>query len=254
MEAASCQQAAVNAVINGPKHTAVDGDTISIPPGNCTWTSGVAVPKGIGITIIGSGSANTNPTCNGSVTAGCGAGSVSTIITVAGSFFAFYAQPNLGNSLTRFSQLDFETSITSQGKAPIVVVGTCSANGCPNLRVDNVIFGSGWALAQLSGSGVILPDNMFGVVDHDTAHGTAFNGGTCNSQFNCGIVLTNISHSAWQGVGQYGDNSWSQPDTFWHQSSSLCREQSFRQWLGLRRHGCGILIRTDWRRPLRLPF
>jgi hypothetical protein len=232
VEAASCQQAAVNAVINGPKHTAVDGDTISIPPGNCTWTSGVAVPKGIGITIIGSGSANTNPTCNGSVTAGCGAGSVSTVITVAGSFFAFYAQPNLGNSLTRFSQLDFETSITSQGKAPIVVVGACSANGCPNLRVDNVVFGSGWALAQLSGSGVILPDNMFGVVDHSTANGAPFNGGTCSIANGCGIVLANISHSAWQGVGQYGDNSWAQPDTFGTNQALYVENNSFNNGSG----------------------
>jgi hypothetical protein len=214
VEAASCQQAAVNAVINGPKHTAVDGDTISIPDGSCTWSAGIVVPKGIGITIIGSGAPNTNPTCNGSVTAGCGAGSVSTVITVAGSFYAFYAQPNYGNSLTRFSLIDFETSITSLGKAPIIVVGACTVSGCPNLRVDNVVFGSGWTLSQLSGAGVVLPNNVFGVVDHSTAHGMAFNGGTCHTPNGCGLVLTNISHSAWQGVGQYGDNSWAQPDTF----------------------------------------
>ena len=41
--AASCNQSDVNAVINGPTHTAVAGDTIIIPNGSCTWTSPVAV-------------------------------------------------------------------------------------------------------------------------------------------------------------------------------------------------------------------
>ena len=227
VEAASCKQSDVNAVINGPTHRAVDGDTIDIPSGSCTWQTGIVIPAGIGISIIGSGSPNTNPTCNGSVTAGCGAGTVNTVITVAGSFFAFYAQPNNGNSITRFSLLDFETSLTSQGKAPIVVVGACTPSGCPNLRVDNVIFGSGWGLSQLSGSGVILPDNMFGVIDHSTANGTARNGGSCTIANGCGIVLANISHSAWQGVGQYGDNSWAQPDTFGTSQALYLENNSF---------------------------
>ena len=41
INAASCSQADVNAVINGPLHTAVDGDTIQIPRGSCTWNSGI---------------------------------------------------------------------------------------------------------------------------------------------------------------------------------------------------------------------
>src|SRR5262245_52282431 len=57
--AASCNYSDVNAVINGPTHTAVNGDTINIPAGTCTWTSGLSVPSGIGISIIGAGASLT---------------------------------------------------------------------------------------------------------------------------------------------------------------------------------------------------
>jgi hypothetical protein len=56
--AADCNQNSVNAVIHGPTHTAVDGDVINIPAGSCTWTSGITIPVGLGITIIGSGTPN----------------------------------------------------------------------------------------------------------------------------------------------------------------------------------------------------
>jgi hypothetical protein len=49
--AASCNQRDVNAVISGRTRTAVNGDTINIPAGSCTWTSGITVPSHIGISI-----------------------------------------------------------------------------------------------------------------------------------------------------------------------------------------------------------
>src|SRR4051794_22562976 len=55
--AASCNQSDVNAVINGPTHTAVDGDTIHIPAGTCRWTSPLSVTKGV--SIIGAGASST---------------------------------------------------------------------------------------------------------------------------------------------------------------------------------------------------
>src|SRR5713226_5361280 len=66
--AASCNQSDVNAVINGPTHKAVNGDTIQIPAGSCTWTTGVTVPVGIGITIMGTGTPNTGPSTTGAGT------------------------------------------------------------------------------------------------------------------------------------------------------------------------------------------
>jgi hypothetical protein len=83
--------------------------------------------------------------------------------------------------------------------------------------VDNVIFGGGWGILSLSGAGIVLANNVFGVMDHDTIHGiqylSTFNTYTCNDKHGCGGVLANVNHSAWQGVGQYGDNSFAQPDT-----------------------------------------
>src|SRR5215469_9240166 len=67
--ATSCNRSDVNAVINGPMHTAVDGDLINIPAGTCTWTSGVTVPSGIGISIIGAGTSDPyNPSGSGQTT------------------------------------------------------------------------------------------------------------------------------------------------------------------------------------------
>src|SRR5579863_5026749 len=71
--AVSCSQRDVNAVINGPTHVAINGDTIVIPSGSCTWTSGVRI-SGVGITIKGTGTPNTG---GGST----GAGTTNTTLT-----------------------------------------------------------------------------------------------------------------------------------------------------------------------------
>jgi hypothetical protein len=55
--AASCNYSDVNAVINGPTHTAVNDDTIVIPWGTCTWTSTLSI--NVGITVKGAGSSAT---------------------------------------------------------------------------------------------------------------------------------------------------------------------------------------------------
>ncbi len=51
LTAASCNVADVQAAIN----SAAEGDTVTIPPGTCVWTSGVTI-SGKGITIQGAGS------------------------------------------------------------------------------------------------------------------------------------------------------------------------------------------------------
>jgi hypothetical protein len=75
--ATSCNQSDVNAVINGPNHTAVTGDTIIIPAGSCTWSRALNVPAGITLMGVRSGGApsgvtitDTNP--NGSEVGRCG--------------------------------------------------------------------------------------------------------------------------------------------------------------------------------------
>jgi len=41
--AASCAQSDLNAVINGPTHTAVSGDKIIVPTGSCTWSGNITI-------------------------------------------------------------------------------------------------------------------------------------------------------------------------------------------------------------------
>lgn len=198
VNAASCNQTDVNAVINGPTHKAVNGDIINIPAGSCTWTAGIIVPSGIGISIIGSGTLNSTP-------ATVGGGTVNTTITddvTSGHLFFF--RPTYGNSTTRLSTLNIQPYSGATLSNPIMIIGTCTSSGCPNMRVDNIAFSSSWTSANVNDATMVDTDNMFGVLDHNTVNGTGSNG----------IGLVNVNHSAWQGVGQYGDNSWASPDTF----------------------------------------
>ncbi len=199
--AASCNYSDVNAVINGPVHTAVNGDTIQIPSGSCTWTSTVVVPRKIGITVIGSGTPNSSAGATG-------AGTLNTTIVHSipgGALFRFY--PTVGNSLTRVSTLNIVPGSTlipyTSGTNAFSVVGTCTSSGCPNLRVDNLYL-SGWQPAVVgTAASIILTDNVWGVADHNSVIST---GGL--------LYFINASQSAWLGVGAYGDNSWATPDSF----------------------------------------
>src|SRR5271156_646602 len=106
--AASCQETAVSAVINGPTHTAVNGDVIQIPKGTCTWTSNLSVPSNIGITIIGAGTPNSTPSTFGAAT-------LSTIIidNAGSSSPLIAAYPKYGSSTMRISMLDIEPNSSS---------------------------------------------------------------------------------------------------------------------------------------------
>src|SRR5882757_11249326 len=81
--AASCNRSDVNAVINGPTHTAVTGDKIIIPAGSCTWTSGITI-SGVGIDITGTGSPNT-----GAGTVGAGTPNTTLIENASAPLFTF---------------------------------------------------------------------------------------------------------------------------------------------------------------------
>jgi len=192
--AASCNQSDVNAVINGPTHTAVNGDTIIVPAGSCTWTSGISITAGI--TIQGNGTPN-------STASSFGAGTTNTvIIDNAGSSTPLFAVTSITTGqMLRLSTLDLEPYSSSASLiSPISLAGTCTAGGCPNVRIDNIRLGV--TTAWTTTGWLIRTDNVFGVIDHCT-EGTA-----TASDF------TDFSNSSYLGVGGYGDNSWVQPDTF----------------------------------------
>ncbi len=199
---ASCNRSDVNAVINGPTHVAVNGDVIQIPAGTCAWTSGITIPAGIGITIRGSGTPNGTPAIFGP-SASCTA----TVIThniSGGNVFQF--RPAVTASLSRISCLKIRTDNSSVIAAPLSAAGRCnSSTTCPNLRVDNVTFDTSlWGSPNDSGS-QILVDNIFGVIDHNSISSTSPT---------VGFEFVSYNNSSWQGVGDYGDNSWSSADSF----------------------------------------
>lgn len=189
--AASCSQSDVNAVINGPTHVAADGDVINIPGGSCTWSSGVTVPNGIGISIVGSGT----PNSDSGVT---GAGAINTTLTGA----RISMRPVFGNSTSRISSINFLPG----NSAPITVDGTCTAGGCPNLRLDNLFFPTSWQNVAFSDQSVVNISNVFGVADHNTV------GDVQNSSSY--VAFINLGYGSWKGVGSWGDNSWADGDTF----------------------------------------
>jgi hypothetical protein len=200
--AATCNQADVNGLINNTggsqQHQAVDGDTINIPAGSCTWTGSISVPANIGISIIGSGTPNTLPTQ-------FGAGTVNTTIQHG----AISMKPTFGNSLSRISTINFlpGCSTFQCTGPPITVNGTCAAGGCPNLRLDNLFFPTNWEALQNSDGSVAIVTNMFGVADHNSPGDVAPVTGNY-------LNFLNLGHGSWQGVGGFGDKSWASPTTF----------------------------------------
>ena len=113
INAASCSRADVQAAIN----SAVDGDRVLVPAGNCTWTSQVAIPTTKGITLQGAGI------------------DVTTIVTgfASGSTMAVLVAP--GNSLSRVTGFTFDGDLVAKAGngAQIAVAGY----GLDSFRIDH---------------------------------------------------------------------------------------------------------------------
>ena len=201
--ASSCGQGDVNEVINGSggttapivPHNAIDGDTILIPAGSCTWTSSITVPTGKRISIIGSGTPNTLPSQYGIALS-----AITTHITHGG--FVMTPIYDASNYLSRISLIDFEPA-TGAG-APIVVTGSCTTSGCPSLRLDNLYFPTSWSTLALSDAAVAVIADMFGVADHNTA-------GDGPPTVNY-LAFINLGHGTWlSSTSGNGDLSWASP-------------------------------------------
>lgn len=228
--AASCSYADVNDCVNGSgvntcklnnegsgaTHTAVNGDTIIIPAGTCTWTSYLSFS--VGITITGSGTPNTGPSTFGAGTPTTiiidNAGSSNPLLTATGVTY--------GNTLV-IALMDIEPESSSTSLiSPVSAQGTCTSSGCPNIRIDNMIFGETTPWTE-SGNGsaaavMIRQDGFFGVYDHNTMPSGA------------GTEFADSSLSAYLGVGSYGDNSWAQPDTMGTASAIYLENNVFNNW------------------------
>lgn len=239
--AASCNYSDLEACIAGigstctlpgggtGSHTVQDGDVISVPAGSCTWGNGVSGTNqqitwsGVGISLIGAGYANTTIIDNNDNT-GSG-GNPGTL---------FVARPTCSpscNQLTRISGMTIEpqSGATSIKNGPIMVIGTCTTSTpyCPNLRIDNNYFPSGWSSAGISDNTVAYESNMFGVADHNIVGTSGLTGLT-----GIGVALVNVNHPSWQGSGLYGDASWASADTFGTNQAFYVENNTFNYAFG----------------------
>ena len=212
--AASCSYADVNDCINhggagtcspGGSHTMVDGDTIKIPSGSCTWTSGITIPSGVGGTITGNGTPNSGASTTGAASS-CTATAITDDISSGGSP-VFLGQPTMASSTLRISCMKLLETASITADPPLMYQGTCNSSGCPSIREDNITFDASFQ-GGTSGSGSLhVTDGVFGVIDHETS-----------GPFNCcsavGVEFIDFNNASWLGVGSYGDNSWASADTF----------------------------------------
>ena len=202
--AATANESDVNAVINGPTHTAGNGDTIQIPCSgtqSVTWSSTLTITANITLTALG-GTPN-----SGSSTFGAGTNCL-TIVDNNTSGWLIYATPtySASNNVTTIQNFNIDPQSASTALyTPITFEGTGTSSGMPQARIDNIVFGKGtqWTEGGNSANAVTMMkiDNVVGVADHNTIPaGSA-------------VELGAYQMSSYLGVGSYGDNSWAQPDS-----------------------------------------
>ena len=204
--AASCTQSDVLAAMPSQSNT---NPTVTVNIPACsptTWKSsvGIAVPSGVtNLTITGNGTPQSGGTTFG-MSNSC---NNTTIVDNGGSSVPIFWFTLSYGQTVRLSCLDIEPTANTTIFSPISFVGTCSASGCPQMRVDNIGFGltTPWTEGGNGGNPadwLIREDNMVGVIDHITVPN------------NNGVDIFNASFSKYLGVGDYGDNSWATPDSF----------------------------------------
>jgi len=144
--ATSCSQAAVAAAIKSEQATPVDGDTISIPSGNCSWSSGITQTFNNSVTIKGQGAISA--TTGGASTTG----SDVTILTLTGGG-PLMALTTVSGKTFRTTGIAFTTSVAST--TLFEVDGTSTS-----VRVDHCHF-------HLTDKGLYINGSMLGVADHN---------------------------------------------------------------------------------------
>ena len=207
LAAQSANQTDVNTLIAGPLHTIADGESLLMPPcpiNTCAWAAGITI-SGKGVQIYGSGTQDTGSVCTNISQAGCGSGVPTTIITDnAGGSSLFVFRPTFGSSLSRLSTLNLIPGTTSA--VPISFGGTCTASGCPNVRLDNTTT-TNWFGLGIAGNSYVYAANVWGVFDHNHVSYANVTSGSAPT-------FVDIGHGHWMGVGNWGDNSWAGASTF----------------------------------------
>lgn len=143
--AASCSHADVSEAIV----RAAANDTVTIPPGNCTWKSRITITKGL--SIIGSGSSSTSIQSDYS--------SVDTNTFNENNFLIAYvpSNPTL-NEAFRISGL----TLSLNAKCGGIMLRNPSAVPIRRIRIDNNVIENG------TFRGIVISGTVYGVIDKNT--------------------------------------------------------------------------------------
>jgi hypothetical protein len=140
--AASCSYSDVSAACSA----ASAGDTVAVPSGSCTWSSGLTITNAI--TLQGAGSGSTVITSSMS--------SGGSLITIT---------PASDTNLTRVTGMGFQLGSLNNGRRAITINGKPTKSFIPtNLRIDNnAITGGGGNPGAITTVG-----RVYGLIDHNT--------------------------------------------------------------------------------------
>ena len=169
--------------------------TVIVPAGTCTWSSTLEVNKSV--KIIGGGEMAT------------------TILDYVNQAGILNVNLPSSSSFFRLSSMSIEPSpnenssmvYTANGghSDPVYIGGTCSSSTCSTIRLDHLRF-INWKYETGSstdfGGFLVTVDDVYGVLDHINVTATTF-----------GEFIT-VGYNSYQGIGNYGDNSWAQPDYY----------------------------------------
>ena len=192
--AASCSLTDVSNAIKAEQAHHVDGDIITIPAGNCTWTSGLNIVFNNSVTIQGAGAisataggASTTGTDATIITNNAGGNPAMQITTAAGKSFRFTGIAILENA-----------SSSSQGTGNLVIAGRSSSVRIDHVHITIFVGGS---------KGIGLVNAVTGVADH--------------LYINTSQAVTNdfafLNGGNWNGdtdPNSLGNNSWVDTDHF----------------------------------------
>ena len=132
--AASCNTSDVQAAIN----SAAEGDTVIIPPGTCTWTSGVSI-SGKGIIVRGAGSGRIIAYSSTALTLGTGTKTLSITSTAVNPSYAI--TPTVGQTLrlseTGHRQNYMTGTVTSFSSGTLVMNITATGGSCGGDSTSN---------------------------------------------------------------------------------------------------------------------
>ena len=176
INAASCNTSDVQTAIN----TATEGQTVTIPAGTCTWTSGVTI-SGKGITVQGAGSGRIIAVSSTTLTLGSG----TKTLTVTGADPGITLSISNGQTLTLYETGTITNYMTgtvtsyASGTGTLVMNitssgGTCGANGLSNCKRWLVSTPSTTTLinnmAGSSGGGASSSNTMFWIAEDTSSH------------------------------------------------------------------------------------